>query len=94
MQRALRALGHYQGEADGGFGAGTRGAIKQFQSFAGDPDPGTLAEDERKILIDTAERLAALLDQPATSPQGVAAVSVKDQTRAICAPSISRRGRA
>jgi hypothetical protein len=33
VQRALRALGHYQGDADGGFGVGTRAAMKEFQAF-------------------------------------------------------------
>src|SRR5581483_10824331 len=42
IQRALRLLGHYQGEADGGFGSGTQAAIKEFQSFAGLPATGTL----------------------------------------------------
>jgi peptidoglycan hydrolase-like protein with peptidoglycan-binding domain len=77
VQRALRTLGDYQGDADGGFGPGTRVAIKQFQSFAGDPDTGTLTEDERKRLFDMAQHLSVLLDQPATSPQGVAASSIK-----------------
>jgi class 3 adenylate cyclase len=76
-QRALRVLGHYQGEADGGFGAGTQSAIKQFQSFSGDPGTGTLTEAERKTLLDMARRLAVLFDQPATSPQGVAAATIK-----------------
>jgi len=77
VQRALRLLGHYQGEADGGFGSGTLAAIKQFQSFEGVPDTGTLSDDERKRLIDMAQRLSLLLDQPPSSPQGVAAASIK-----------------
>ncbi|HEV2188065.1 MAG TPA: caspase family protein [Stellaceae bacterium] len=77
IQRALRALGHYQGEADGGFGAGTIAAIKQFQAFNGAMDTGTLTEDEFKMLIDMGQRLSALLDQPPQSPQGIAAASVK-----------------
>ena len=77
VQHALRTLGDYQGDADGGFGPGTRAAIRQFQSFAGDPETGILSEDERKALLDTAQRLSALLDQPPNSPQGVAASSIK-----------------
>ncbi len=77
IQRALRALGHYQGEADGAWGAGTRAAIQQFQSFANDAETGELTESERKLLLEMAQRLAALLDQPSNSPQGVAAASVK-----------------
>src|SRR6185312_3401021 len=41
IQRALRVLGHYQGETDGGFGGGTQAAIKEFQSFAGAPLTGS-----------------------------------------------------
>ena len=70
-------LGHYQGEADGGFGSGTLAAIKKFQSFEGVPDTGTLSDDELKRLIDMAQRLSLLLDQPPNSPQGVAAASVR-----------------
>jgi hypothetical protein len=77
VQRALKALGHFQGEADGGFGAGTRTAIKEFQLFLNDPETGTLIEAERKTLLDMAERLAVLFDQPAKSPRGVAAASIK-----------------
>lgn len=77
IQRALRINGHYQGEADGAFGAGTQTAIKQFQSFAGDPETGSLSETERRNLLDMAQRLSALFDRPANSPQGVAAASIK-----------------
>jgi adenylate cyclase len=77
VQRALRTLGHYQGEADGGFGAGTQTAIKQFQSFSGDPGTGVLTEVERKALFDMAHRLSILFDQPGMSPLGVAAASIK-----------------
>jgi adenylate cyclase len=77
VQRALRVLGHYQGEADGGFGAGTEAAVKQFQSFAGDPQTGSLTAAQRVTLLDMARRLSALFDQPASSPQGVAAASIK-----------------
>jgi len=77
VQRALRLLGHYQGEADGGFGSGTLAAIKQFQAFDGVPDTGTLTEDERKTLLDMAQHLSLMLDQPPQSPQGVAASSIK-----------------
>lgn len=77
VQRALRALGHYQGEPDGGFGSGTRAAIKQFREFSGSAEIGDMTEDERKPLLGMAQRLAVLLDQPATSPQGVAASSIR-----------------
>lgn len=80
VQRALRALGHFQGEADGAFGMGTQSALKQFQSFLGDPETGTLTRDERKALLDMAQRLAILFDQPATSPLGVAGLSIKNST--------------
>ena len=77
VQRALALLGHYKGETDGGFGAGTRAAIKQFQTFEGDPETGTLTEPEHQALLQRAQRVAALLDQPATSPEGVSADTVK-----------------
>jgi TPR repeat protein len=77
VQRALRALGHYQGQPDGGFGPGTRVAIAQFRDFAGIADIGPMTNAERKTLLHMSERLAALLDQPATSPQGADARSVK-----------------
>jgi peptidoglycan hydrolase-like protein with peptidoglycan-binding domain len=77
IQRALRLLGHYQGEADGGFGSGTQAAIKEFQSFAGLPATGTLTADEGKTLLAMGQRLSELLDQPPTSPEGVAGSSIK-----------------
>lgn len=77
VQRHLRALGHYQGEADGGFGAGTRAAINEFQAFEGREANGVLSEDERDKLVNMAQQLVVLLDQPATSPEGVAAATVK-----------------
>jgi TPR repeat protein len=77
VQRELRALGHYQGEADGGFGAGTRAAIKEFQAFEGHEANGVLSEDERDKLVNMAQQLVVLLDQPPTSPEGVAAATVK-----------------
>jgi len=77
VQRALALLGHYKGETDGGFGAGTRAAIKQFQTFEGDPETGTLTEPEHQALLQRAQRVAALLDQPATSPEGVSGDTVK-----------------
>ncbi|HML09911.1 MAG TPA: peptidoglycan-binding protein [Stellaceae bacterium] len=77
LQRALRVLGLYQGDADGGFGAGTQEAIRQFQSFAGTPQTGTLTASEHKMLLSMGQGLSALLDQPATSPEGVAAASIK-----------------
>jgi TPR repeat protein len=77
IQRALRTLGHYQGDADAGFGGGTQSAIREFQAFDGIAETGTLTEDARKTLVDMGERLSALLDQPATSPEGVAGSSIK-----------------
>ena len=77
VQRALHALGHFQGEADGGFGPGTRAAIKQFQSFEGIAETGILSNAERTTLLDMAQRLAALLAQAAVSPEGVSAIAVK-----------------
>jgi hypothetical protein len=65
VQRALRALGHFQGEAEGGFGPRTRSAIKQFQSFEGAAETGVLSDSQRWTLLDMAQRLAALLDQAA-----------------------------
>jgi TPR repeat protein len=77
VQRALVLLGNYQGEADGGFGPGTVAAIKQFQGFAGETDSGALSEDQRKELLEMAQRLSYLLDQPPQSPLGAAATSIK-----------------
>jgi uncharacterized caspase-like protein/TPR repeat protein len=77
VQRALKALGFFEGDADGGFGSGTRTAIKQFQAFANRPQTGVLSNEERQVLIGAAQRLAALLDQPTTSPAGVSAGSIK-----------------
>jgi TPR repeat protein len=77
LQRALRVLGLYQGDADGGFGAGTQEAIREFQSFSGTPQTGTLTASEGKMLLTMGQGLSALLDQPATSPEGVAAASIK-----------------
>jgi uncharacterized protein len=73
----LRMLGHFQGEADGGFGPGTRAAVKQFQSFEGSPETGALSEAERRTLLDMAQRLAAQLDQASVSPEGVSATTIK-----------------
>lgn len=77
IQRALRLLGHYSGEADGGFGAGTIAAVKEFQNYEGDPETGALSEPERQAMLREAQRVAALLDQPPVSPQGLAASSIK-----------------
>jgi TPR repeat protein len=77
VQRALRLLGQYQGDADGGFGVGTQAAIRQFQQFDGVPDTGALSDDQRRTLVDMGQRLSLLLDQPPQSPQGVAASSIK-----------------
>jgi peptidoglycan hydrolase-like protein with peptidoglycan-binding domain len=76
IQRALRLLGHYRGEADGGFGPGTRAAIRQFEAFEGLPEKGELSNEERTRLLDLAQRLAAILDQAPTSPDGVTAASL------------------
>ena len=76
VQRALRLLGHYRGEADGGFGPGTRAAIRQFQAFEGMPGTGQLSDDERRQLLDMAQALAGILDQAPISPEGVTAASV------------------
>jgi TPR repeat protein len=77
VQRALRALGNFPGEPDGGFGPGTRAAIAQFREFAGDATTGEMTGAERKTLLDMTQRLAVLLDQPPNSPQGVAAASIR-----------------
>jgi TPR repeat protein len=77
VQHALRALGQFQGRSDGGFGPGTRASIKQFREFEANAETGDLTEAERQTIIDMAQRLAVLLDQPAISPQGVAASSIK-----------------
>jgi peptidoglycan hydrolase-like protein with peptidoglycan-binding domain len=77
VQRALRALGHFQGEPDGGFGPGTRAAIMQFREFSGSSATGDMTEAERRTLLDMTQRLAVLLDQPPNSPQGVAAASLR-----------------
>jgi TPR repeat protein len=77
LQLPLRALGHLQGDADGNLGPGTRAAIKQFQSFEGLPETGVLSEADRKTLLEMAQRLSQLLERSPTSPEGVAATSVK-----------------
>jgi peptidoglycan hydrolase-like protein with peptidoglycan-binding domain len=77
VQRALRTLGHYPGEPDGGFGPGTRAAIKEFESFEGFPESGTLSDAERQRLFDLAQFLAAIVDQAPASPEGVAAAAVR-----------------
>jgi len=76
-QNALRSLGYFRGSADGVFGADTRAAIKRFQSFEGTPDTGSLSDDERRNLVDIAQRLEALLSRAAVSPRGVAAGAIK-----------------
>lgn len=78
VQQALKVLGHLQGEPDGEFGPQTRAAIVQFQSFQGEPDTGTLSEVQRRELRDAAQRLAALLLEPApASPSGMTALSLR-----------------
>jgi len=76
-QTNLIALGHMRGTADGNFGAATRTAIKQFQAFAGTSETGILTEDESRSLNNIAKRLGALLARGQTSPDGVAADTVK-----------------
>jgi serine/threonine-protein kinase len=77
VQRALRAFGHFAGEPDGNFGLRTRAAIKQFQSFAGDPETGILPAEQRTALLGMAQRLAALLAEPPVSPKRVAATAIR-----------------
>jgi len=77
VQRALRAFGHFSGEPDGNFGLRTRAAIKQFQSFAGDPETGILSAEQRTALLGMAQRLAALLEEPPLSPKRVAAAAIR-----------------
>jgi peptidoglycan hydrolase-like protein with peptidoglycan-binding domain len=77
VQRALHTLGHFQGEPDGDFGPRTRVAIKQFQSFASEPDTGTISAEQRKMLLGMARRLTASLEDPATSPKGISATMVR-----------------
>jgi peptidoglycan hydrolase-like protein with peptidoglycan-binding domain len=77
VQRALRTLGHFQGEPDGGFGPGTRAAITEFEAFEGFPESGTLSNAERQRLFDLAQFLAAIVDQAPVSPQGIAAAAVR-----------------
>jgi serine/threonine-protein kinase len=77
VQRALRAFGHFTGEPDGNFGLRTRAAIKQFQSFAGEPETGILSTEQRSALLGMAQRLTALLEEPPVSPKRVAASAIK-----------------
>jgi TPR repeat protein len=95
VQEALRALGHFRGDSDGNFGPQSRAAIKQYQSFAGDDETGTLTESERHELIVTSHRLDALLAEAKTSPSGVAAASLKGgPQRLIKAASFETSGNA
>jgi eukaryotic-like serine/threonine-protein kinase len=77
LQRALHTLGHFQGEPDGDFGQRTRVAIKQFQSFASEPETGTLTTEQGTMLRGMARRLTASLEEPATSPKGLSATMVR-----------------
>lgn len=77
VQQALQALGHLQAEPDGNFGPQTDAAIIQFELFQGDPQTGTLSEEQRRKLLDMAHRLAALLEPAPASPKGMTAVSLK-----------------
>ena len=76
-QTDLVALGHLQGNADGNFGPSTRTAIKQFQSFIGDPETGVLTDAEASALHGMAQHLSALLMRGESSPNGVSAAAVK-----------------
>jgi serine/threonine-protein kinase len=76
VQRGLRAFGHFTGEPDGNFGLRTRAAIKQFQSFAGEPETGLLSAEQRTSLLGMAQRLADLLEEPPVSPRKVPASAI------------------
>jgi TPR repeat protein len=90
VQQALKALGHLQGEADGGFGPQTRAAITQFQAFRGVAETGTLIEDERRRLLDMAHQLAALLAQPASaSPGGTDPLSLRGGAQRLTRAALS-----
>jgi peptidoglycan hydrolase-like protein with peptidoglycan-binding domain len=69
IQQALITLGHLQGAPDGSFGSLTPAAIKQFQSFQGDAETGTLSQDERYKLLNMARRLLQLLQPASASPK-------------------------
>jgi TPR repeat protein len=73
-------MGDLPAGADGNFGPATRTAIKQFQSFLGDPDTGVMIDAERQTLHDMAPRLSALLARDDTSPDGVSSSAVKSLT--------------
>ncbi|HEV2187469.1 MAG TPA: peptidoglycan-binding protein [Stellaceae bacterium] len=77
IQQALITLGHLQGEPDGNFGSQTPAAIRQFQSFQGDAETGTLSQDERYKLLNMARHLLQLLQCGPASPNGVTAVSLR-----------------
>jgi len=77
IQQALITLGHLQGDPDGNFGSQTPAAIRQFQSFQGDPETGTLSQDQRYALLNMARRLLKLLQSEPVSPKGVTAVSLR-----------------
>jgi len=77
IQQALITLGHLQGEPDGNFGSQTPAAIRQFQSFQGDLETGTLSQDQRYTLLNMARRLLQLLQPEPVSPKGVTAVSLR-----------------
>ena len=77
IQQALITLGHLRSEPDGNFGSLTPTAIRQFQSFQGDPETGTLTQDERYKLLNMARHLLQLLQSPPVSPKGVTAVSLR-----------------
>lgn len=50
-QRALKALGFYRGRVDGNYGAGTRGAVREFQRGIGFDETGVMSPLETVILI-------------------------------------------
>ena len=80
IQRALAALGHLAGVADGSFGPGTRAAIKQFQSFQGDEETSQLTQPQRDALLGEATNLSMALERPDRSPRGVPARSLEGST--------------
>jgi Putative peptidoglycan binding domain len=94
VQQALRALGHYRGAVDDGFGVGTLDAIREFQSFEGHAMTETLTDAEQRDLLEKAQYLAALLDQGAKSPLGVSGQTVEGTAqRCRCAGQVGRRKR-
>ncbi len=93
IQEALITLGHLQGEPDGNFGSQTPAAIRQFQSFQGEAETGTLTQDERYKLLNMARHLLQLLQPAAVSPKGVTAASLRGgQQRLVKAAALEAAG--